>query len=76
MAMHIHRLQHKRCQENKEGGSDKLPYGYKRAEVIGGMINSVALISLSAYVSHERHNIHSDIPFDYSLVQCIAWLVA
>lgn len=49
--MYIHRLQRRRCPENAEGGTDSLPYGYKRAEVIGGLINSVALIALSAYVS-------------------------
>lgn len=52
MAMYIHQLQRKRCPENAEGGTDELPFGYKRAEVIGGLINSVALISLSAFVSH------------------------
>ena len=53
MAMYIHKLQRRPCPANQEGGSDELPYGYKRAEVLGGMINSVALISLSAYVSRE-----------------------
>lgn len=49
--MYIHKLQRKRCPANEEGGSDKFPFGYKRAEVIGGLINSVALVSLSGYVS-------------------------
>lgn len=51
MAMYIHKLQRKRCPENEPGGNDVLPYGYKRAEVIGGLVNSVSLVSLSAYVS-------------------------
>lgn len=51
MAMYIHRLQRKRCPENNDGGTDSLPFGFKRAEVIGGLMNSVALVSLSAYVS-------------------------
>ncbi len=51
MAMYIHQLQRRRCPENSKGGTDDLPFGYKRAEVIGGLINSVALISLSAFVS-------------------------
>lgn len=51
MAMYIHTLQRRKCPENAPGGSDQLPFGYKRAEVIGGLINSVALVSLSAYVS-------------------------
>ena len=51
MALYIHKLQRRRCPENVPGGNDVLPYGYKRAEVIGGLINSVALVSLSAYVS-------------------------
>eukprot|EP00752_Nemacystus_decipiens_P012010 g10648.t1 len=50
MAMYIHRLQRRRCPENADGGTDALPYGYKRAEVIGGLINSVALVALSAYI--------------------------
>ena len=51
MAMYIHKLQRRRCPENAPGGNDRLPYGYKRAEVIGGLMNSVALVSLSVYVS-------------------------
>eukprot|EP00903_Cladosiphon_okamuranus_P007729 g7489.t1 len=50
MAMYIHRLQRRRCDENADGGTDSLPFGYKRAEVIGGLMNSVALIALSAYI--------------------------
>lgn len=52
MAMYIHKLQRRRCLENEDGGSDRLPFGYKRSEVIGGLINGVALVSLSCYVSH------------------------
>ena len=52
MAIYIHKLQRRRCPENGPGGNDLLPYGYKRAEVIGGLVNSVSLVSLSAYVSH------------------------
>lgn len=47
MAMYIHKLQRRKC------GGDELPFGYKRAEVIGGLINSVALVSLSVYVSDQ-----------------------
>ena len=49
--MYIHKLQRRNCPENAPGGNDLLPYGYKRAEVIGGLVNSVSLVSLSAYVS-------------------------
>ncbi|CAM9713434.1 unnamed protein product, partial [Scytosiphon promiscuus] len=50
MAMYIHHLQRKKCPENSAAGTDELPFGYKRAEVIGGLMNSVALVSLSAYI--------------------------
>ncbi|CAN0025780.1 unnamed protein product [Ectocarpus sp. 12 AP-2014] len=50
MAMYIHRLQRRPCPENEDGGTDRLPFGYKRSEVIGGLMNSVALIALSAYI--------------------------
>ncbi|CAM9384658.1 unnamed protein product [Ectocarpus sp. 8 AP-2014] len=50
MAMYIHRLQRRPCPENENGGTDRLPFGYKRSEVIGGLMNSVALIALSAYI--------------------------
>lgn len=52
IAMYIYKLQRRACPENEAGGNDVLPFGYKRAEVIGGMINSVALVALSGYVSH------------------------
>ncbi|CAM9658957.1 unnamed protein product [Discosporangium mesarthrocarpum] len=50
MAAFIHNLQHKGGKEGDMVGSDKLPYGYKRAEVVGGLVNSVSLVALSCYV--------------------------
>mmetsp|Transcript_12215 Transcript_12215/g.17235 ORF Transcript_12215/g.17235 Transcript_12215/m.17235 type:complete len:547 (+) Transcript_12215:123-1763(+) len=44
LALYMHRL------EKRSYDSDVLPHGYKRAEVLGGMINSVSLMTLCAYI--------------------------
>ncbi|CAM9933183.1 unnamed protein product, partial [Choristocarpus tenellus] len=50
MAAYIYQLQRGGMKEDGLGRSDRLPYGFKRAEVVGGLVNSVSLIALSGYV--------------------------
>jgi Co/Zn/Cd efflux system component len=45
LALYVHRLQKRRF------ATARLPYGYKRAEVLGGLVNGVALIALCIYVT-------------------------
>mmetsp|Transcript_8748 Transcript_8748/g.13135 ORF Transcript_8748/g.13135 Transcript_8748/m.13135 type:complete len:503 (-) Transcript_8748:54-1562(-) len=44
LALYTHQL------EKRAYDSDVLPHGYKRAEVLGGMMNSISLITFCAYI--------------------------
>jgi cation diffusion facilitator family transporter len=45
LALYVHRLQ------KRSFATARLPYGYRRAEVLGGLVNGVALIALCIYVT-------------------------